>query len=62
MARVLLGKAIEDEVLVRTVAENPEIGEAIVGFHAQQAVEKFVKAVLTAHGIAFAKTHTISTI
>jgi HEPN domain-containing protein len=59
VARVLLGKAIEDEVLVRTVVENPEIGDAIVGFHGQQAVEKLVKAVLTAHGIAFAKTHDL---
>lgn len=59
VARVLLAKAIEDEVLVQTVADNPEIGDAIVGFHAQQAVEKLVKAVLTAHGIAFAKTHDL---
>lgn len=38
LARVLLAKAIEDETLVRTVADNHEIGDAIVGFHAQQAV------------------------
>ncbi|HTA96010.1 MAG TPA: HEPN domain-containing protein [Solirubrobacteraceae bacterium] len=59
MARVLLTKAIEDEVLVRTVVENPDIGDAIVGFHGQQAVEKLAKAVLTAHRIAFAKTHDL---
>jgi HEPN domain-containing protein len=59
VARVLLAKAIEDEVLVRTVVDNPDIGDAIVGFHAQQAVEKLAKAVLTAHGIAFAKTHDL---
>jgi HEPN domain-containing protein len=59
VARVLLAKAIEDEVLVQTVVENTDIGDAIVGFHGQQAVEKLAKAVLTAHGIAFAKTHDL---
>jgi hypothetical protein len=59
VARVLLAKAIEDEVLVRTVAENHNIGDAIIGFHGQQAVEKLAKAVLTAHGIAFAKSHDL---
>jgi HEPN domain-containing protein len=59
VARVLLAKAIEDEMLVRTVVENSDIGDAIVGFHGQQAVEKLAKAVLTAHGIAFAKTHDL---
>lgn len=59
VARVLLAKAIEDEVLVQAVVENTDIGDAIVGFHGQQAVEKLAKAVLTAHGIAFAKTHDL---
>lgn len=59
VARVLLMKAIEDETLVRAVAENPDIADAIIGFHGQQAVEKLAKAVLTAHGIAFAKTHDL---
>jgi hypothetical protein len=30
VARVLLSKAIEDEVLVRIVVENPEIGDASI--------------------------------
>ena len=59
VARVLLAKAIEDEVLVQAVVENTDIGDAIVGFHGQQAMEKLAKAVLTAHGIAFAKTHDL---
>jgi len=33
---------------------------AAVCFHAQQAVEKYLKAVLVARGIAFPKTHDIS--
>ncbi len=59
VARVLLAKAIEDEVLVQTVVDDPHIGDAIIGFHGQQAVEKLTKAVLTAHGIAFARTHDL---
>ena len=31
----------------------------IVGFHAQQAVEKYLKALLTRHQIEFPKTHVI---
>jgi HEPN domain-containing protein len=30
-----------------------------VGFHAQQAVEKYLKALLTRHQIEFPKTHVI---
>lgn len=59
VARVLLAKAIEDGTLVWAVAENMDISDAIVGFHGQQAVEKFAKAVLTAHGIVFAKRHDL---
>jgi HEPN domain-containing protein len=59
VARLLLRKAIEDETLVRTVADNHDIADAIVGFHAQQAIEKFAKAVLTAHGVEYAKRHDL---
>lgn len=59
VARLLLRKAMEDETLVRTVAENQDIADAIVGFHAQQAVEKFAKSVLTAHGVEYAKRHDL---
>jgi hypothetical protein len=31
-----------------------------VGFHAQQAVEKYVKAVLVARGLVFPKTHDVA--
>lgn len=31
----------------------------VVGFHAQQAVEKYLKALLTRHQIEFPKTHVI---
>ncbi len=60
LARVLLARAIEDETLVRKVSPDTDIADAIVGFHAQQAVEKLIKAVLAAHGVAFMKSHALS--
>jgi len=58
-ARVLLGKARDDEVAVRKLAEDTEIADAVVGFHAQQAVEKAPKAVLSAHDRAYPWTHDL---
>lgn len=39
-------------------ADRPGFRE-IVGFHCQQAVEKYIKALLTYHQIEFPKTHDI---
>jgi hypothetical protein len=60
LARVLLARAIDDETLVRKVSPDTDIADAIVGFHAQQAVEKPIKAVLAARGVAFMKSHALS--
>lgn len=60
LARLLLARAIDDETLVRKVSPDADIADAIVGFHAQQAVEKLIKAVLAARGIAFMKSHALS--
>jgi HEPN domain-containing protein len=60
LARVLLARAIDDETLVRKVSPDTDIADAIVGFHAQQAVEKLIKAVLVARGVAFMKSHALS--
>lgn len=60
LARVLLARAIDDETLIRKVAPDTDIADAIVGFHAQQAVEKLIKAVLAARGVAFMKSHALS--
>jgi hypothetical protein len=60
LARVLLAKATDDEALVRKVSLDSDISDAIVGFHAQQAVEKQIKAVLAARGIPFVKSHALS--
>ncbi len=59
-ARILLKKAEEDAIAVREFAANPEIGDSIIGFHAQQAVEKWLKAVTrqAASGTALSTTST----
>ncbi|MDO8213542.1 HEPN domain-containing protein [Conexibacter sp. CPCC 206217] len=59
LARVLLDRADDDITLVRRVVADAEIADAIVGFHAQQAVEKALKAVLAAREIQYAKTHAL---
>jgi HEPN domain-containing protein len=60
LARVLLARAIDDETLVRKVSADTDVADAIVGFHAQQAAEKLIKAVLAARGVAFIKSHALS--
>ncbi len=59
LARALLERARGDEALVRKVLGDATIPDAIVGFHAQQAVEKALKAVLAAHAIRFPRTHDL---
>jgi HEPN domain-containing protein len=59
LARVLLDRADDDLTLVRRVERDADIADAIVGFHAQQAVEKAIKAVLAARGLEYAKTHQL---
>lgn len=58
-SRILLKKAEEDATAVREFAGNPEIGDSIIGFHAQQAVEKWLKAVTAAGGIRHSTIHDI---
>jgi HEPN domain-containing protein len=52
-ARLLLRKASEDAEAVDKLAADVDIADAIVGFHAQQAAEKALKAVLAASGDDF---------
>ena len=57
---MLLRLADQDRLAFLTLRANPEIEMRAVGFHAQQAVEKFLKAVLVAHGKVFAPTHDLA--
>lgn len=57
---MLLAAAREDAKALHALLGVPGISDAIIGFHAQQAVEKSLKAVLSANGIAFRRTHDIA--
>ena len=58
-AAILARKAAEDATAVREFAANPEIADGIIGFHAQQAIEKWLKAVLASRGVDFEYTHDL---
>ncbi len=59
LARALLARAAGDETLIRKVLKDTEIPDAIIGLHAQQAVEKAIKAVLAIHAVSVPKTHAL---
>jgi len=58
-ALILARKARDDAAAMRELAGNPEISDEIIGFHAQQAVEKWLKAVLGSSGVDFEYTHDL---
>lgn len=59
--RQWLGKANDDVRACRHLAEESEL-LAVAGFHAQQAAEKALKAILVWHQIEFSKSHDIGRI
>jgi len=59
LAEQLLGLATDDEAALRAMVDVPAVTDAIVGFHAQQTVEKALKAVLAARGVDFPFTHDL---
>lgn len=58
-ADLLLRKANEDADVLGALAGNLDIADAVLGFHAQQAVEKALKAVLAARSDEFPWTHDL---
>jgi HEPN domain-containing protein len=54
-AQILLVKAAEDEEAL----DAPSLSDSILGFHAQQAVEKLIKALLAQLNVDFEKTHDL---
>jgi HEPN domain-containing protein len=57
---ILLSKARNDALVLRKIAGDPEIADEIVGFHAQQTVEKALKAVLELRGVDYPYTHDLA--
>jgi HEPN domain-containing protein len=58
-AIVLARKAEDDAKAMQLLTPDAEISDEIIGFHAQQAVEKWLKAVLGSRGIEFEYTHDL---
>jgi len=61
LVRLLLQKAVQDETVVARLLADTGIDDEIIGFHAQQAVEKALKAWLAYLGIDYPKIHNLET-
>jgi HEPN domain-containing protein len=59
LAAVYSRKAKNDATAAREFAGNAEISDEIIGFHAQQAVEKWLKAVMANLCLPQQRTHDI---
>jgi len=59
LADLLLGLAADDDAALRAMVDVPAVTDGIVGFHAQQAVEKALKSVLAARGVDFPFDHDL---
>jgi len=57
--RQWLRHAEEDFQVAQELMERDRLSYNPVGFHAQQAAEKYLKALLTRYRVAFPKTHSI---
>jgi HEPN domain-containing protein len=59
LANQLLRRAADDLAAVEAMVPLEPVADAIVGFHAQQAVEKSLKAALAVRGVEFPFIHDI---
>ena len=62
LAERFLQKAHEDELVLDKLTSDLDLPDEPIGFHAQQAVEKTLKAVLALHAVRFGKIHEIGRI
>jgi hypothetical protein len=58
-ALLLLSKARADKLVLDKLADDSEIADDVIGFHAQQAVEKLLKAVLANRNVEYPRVHDI---
>lgn len=59
LARLMIQKAQQDFEAAKNFSESKKIADEIIGFHAQQAIEKSLKAILTRAGVEFEYTHDL---
>lgn len=55
----LLTLAQRDRIAATSLGKVPEVDFSIVAFHAQQCIEKCMKAVLAKHMITYPRTHDL---
>jgi HEPN domain-containing protein len=60
MAELTLAAARRDADTYALLVDHAEAHDAILGFHAQQAVEKALKSVMFGRGIAVPRTHNLA--
>lgn len=58
-ALLLLRKAGQDKVVLERLINDPEINDDTLGFHAQQAAEKLLKALLALGGHTYPRSQNI---
>jgi HEPN domain-containing protein len=58
-ARLLQRKASQDLTVLDRLLDDPAIDDETLGYHAQQAAEKLLKALLALHGHDFPRSHNI---
>lgn len=57
---VLLSLAADDELAARSLLPIEGVTDGVLGFHAQQAVEKAMKAVLAVKGVEYPYSHDLN--
>ena len=60
ISRALLEKARGDHYVLVQMFDDEQAPTWILGFHAQQAIEKSLKAVLSAQSIEYPRTHNLA--
>ncbi|PSB37535.1 HEPN domain-containing protein [Aphanothece minutissima] len=58
-AQLLQRKAAQDLAVLRKLINDPTINTETLGFHAQQAAEKLIKALLALGGHDYPRTHDL---
>ncbi len=61
-AELLLHKAAQDKFTIKKLIPDPASPDEVIGFHAQQAVEKLLKAVLAFASVRYRRTHDLELI
>lgn len=59
-AQALFDAALRDRLTLRLLCDSGQAPEEVMGFHAQQACETLIKAVLVMHGVVFERTHDLA--